>query len=323
MKKIAIALLVFCSHSLIWAQVGGNANYSQQDEYSPNYRYLIKETTEIPYLNNAENQIRLRVNTLANVKADSYLAVFNVTQVGKTAKETDELLNQRIKKVVENLKASNIAETDIFIDMISLVPKYEWETDKKLFSSNLVEVPVGFELQKNINVYYKDSKELDKIVTLCAEQEIYDLIKVDYFVTDMNAVYSNLRDLALAEMTKKIKSYEKIGFKLDTLFKIASEEKSYAYPPDRYKSYTAFRSNAIDYKKSVGKVYRAEKQVSMYYNPISYKDFDIVVNPVVKEPVVQFSYSLQIIFTKEKAKRKLDTYFIITPNGDIKKLDTQ
>jgi len=320
MKKNGLLTFILLLWNVsIFAQASGNANYSQQ-EYNSNFRYLNKQSSEVPYLTAYENQIKLRVNALSNVKADSYLAVFNISQVGKTAKETDEILNNRVKKVVENLKNANIAESDIFVDMISLVPKYEWESDKKLFSSNLVEVPVGFELQKNLNVYYKNSKELDKIVTICAEQEIYDLVKVDYFVNDVNEVYANLRELALIEMGKRIKSFEKVGFKLDTLFKIVNEEKSYAYPPDRYKSYSAYRSNAIDYKKSSDKIYRAEKQTSLYYDPVSYKDFDIVVNPVIKEPMVQFSYSLQINFTKEKPKEKLENYFIITPNGDIKSL---
>ncbi len=321
MKKTVLFLFILLlTNTSIFAQASGNANYSQQ-EYNSNFRYFNKQTTEVPYLTTYENQIKLRVNALANVKAESYLAVFNITQVSKTAKEADETFNSRIRKVVENLKNANIDESDIFVDMISLVPKYEWESDKKLFSSNMIEVPAGFELQKNLNIYYKNSKELDKIVTICAEQEIYDLVKVDYFVSDVNQVYTNLRELALAEMGKRIKSFEKIGFKLDTLFKIVNEEKSYAYPPDRYKSYAAYRSNAIDYKKSTDKVYRAEKQTSLYYDPVSFKDFDIVVNPVMKEPMVQFSYSLQINFTKEKPKEKLENYFIVTPNGDVKNLN--
>jgi len=324
MKKILI--FIFCIsifNSQIFAQASGNVNYNNNtsQEYNQNFRYFNKQSTEIPYLVDENNKMRFRVNALSNEKADAYLAVFNVVQVGKTAKETDELINARIKAVLENLKAAYFKENAIFVDMISLVPKYEWESEKKLFSTNLTEVPVGFELQKNINIHYTDSKELDKIVSACADQEIYDLVKVDYFVNDTKAIYLKLRIAALEEMKAKIKSFETIGFKLDTLFKTVSEEKSYAYPPDRYKSYNAFRSNAIDYKKSTGKVYSAQKQTSLYYDPVSYKDFDIVMNPIMKEPMIQFSYSVQITFTKNEPVSNEKNIYILTPNGDLKKLD--
>jgi len=41
-------------------------------------------------LNPSHNSITINVKGLTNVKADSYVAIFSTTQVGKTAKEVNE-----------------------------------------------------------------------------------------------------------------------------------------------------------------------------------------------------------------------------------------
>ena len=314
MKKLIFLFILVVISENIFSQAGGNQLYDQ------NYRYYNKQKTETPYISVSNTNIMsFSVNALINVKATGYLAVFSVVQVGKTVKETEETMSERLNEVTANLKSKGLQNEDIFIDMISLIPKYEWETDNKLFSKNMVEVPAGFELQKNINVYYTDSRKLDEIVTACAAAEIYDLIKVDYFVNNIEEIYENLRLKSVEALNKKIKVFEKAKFSLDTLSKTIHEQKSYAYPPDRYKSLKAYRSNALTYKQS-GKTTYADKQVSMYYDPVSYKDFDIVINPVIKEPVVQFSYSLQAYYKLPDENVQKNKYYIITPNGEVKEM---
>ncbi|MBC8343657.1 MAG: SIMPL domain-containing protein, partial [Bacteroidetes bacterium] len=56
-------------------------------------------------------------------------------------------------------------------------------------------------------------------------------------------------------------------------------------------------------------------------NPVSYTDFDIVVNPEILEPVVQFTYSVNIKYIiKEKKEIPKNTYMILTPDGKIQQI---
>jgi hypothetical protein len=75
-----------------------------------------------------------------------------------------------------------VKEKDVFTDMLSFVPVYEIETTRKLFSKTYQEVPAGFEIQKNIHIKFTDARILDQLVTAAAKEEIYDLVKVDFFV---------------------------------------------------------------------------------------------------------------------------------------------
>src|SRR4051812_36003678 len=63
----------------------GNSNYRLEN--TGNYQ---EQQQAINY--GAGNEMMLGCSVLMNVKADSYLAIFNLTQVGSTAKETDEML---------------------------------------------------------------------------------------------------------------------------------------------------------------------------------------------------------------------------------------
>ena len=51
---------------------------------------------------------------LANVKADSYVAIFSTTQVGKTTQEVNELIDLRINQALEKIKTK--PKSEIFVE---------------------------------------------------------------------------------------------------------------------------------------------------------------------------------------------------------------
>ena len=87
-------------------------------------------------------------------------------------------------------------------------------THDAFHSDTLVEIPKGFELQKNVHIRYNDPSLLDRIVTAAARQEIYDIVKVDYFVKDPEAVYTQLRDATFKYLKKIENQYKTIGIDL-------------------------------------------------------------------------------------------------------------
>lgn len=138
MKNSIFILLVSILSNAVFGQISGNVNYQNQVHYS--------DSNFDVYFPNSDD-FELSVKGLANVKADAYVAIFSVTQVGKTAKEVNELINERINSGINSIKSLIGVET--YVDMISFVPMYEYETEKKIFSKKTYnEVPAGFELKK-------------------------------------------------------------------------------------------------------------------------------------------------------------------------------
>ncbi|HRI29205.1 MAG TPA: SIMPL domain-containing protein [Chitinophagales bacterium] len=319
--------LWFIFYLLVWqapllAQVSGNANYAQQQQSAYNNRMnynadnLLKSAV---FFN--DNTILLETNALLNLKADAYLAIFNLSQLGETASQADELMNKRIENITKETLALGIPAADIYTDMLSLVPVYEIEVEKKLFSKTYNEVPKGFEMQKNLHIKYTNSAVLDKIITIAAKYETYDLVKVEYYIEKPDAAYKTLREATNTLLAERLTELKKLGLNLDAEYHIIAEDAATYYPPAQYSSYQAFSSNSFDAIKKKSGIIQTQKPVSVYYAPLPNTHFDIVINPVIVEPVVQFTYNLKVKYLLKKPPVK--ELWLITPTGDMKNIKTE
>ena len=328
MKKCLLLPFLAVVFTPLFAQVMGNYGVQQQtyQNVQPNvqFRAIPKSAT---FLNN--NEVEISINALSNQKAESYTAIFSMLQVGKTADETNTLLNTRLDGFLADLKTLGIPAADIYVDMVNFLPKYEYDVSKKLFSKKTyTEIPKGFELQKNIHIRYTTPGLLDRIVTAAARQEIYDIVKVDYFVSDPQKVYTQLRDAAFQYLTHIKTQYRAAGIKLDSAYVITAENAWVAYPINRYETYQAFSTQRLDNDEKNAVVNSADKPVSRFYNAVPANDYDIVINSEILEPAVQFSFNLIVRFTLPERKPATRTevkkeFLWITPTGEVKTLKVE
>lgn len=329
-KPLLLAALSVASLSYLNAQTEGNYRYnSTPAPAAANYQYTTTQAltnndrrpATTPYVLN-NNEVNIQVNGLMNVVADNYVAVFSLDQVGESIDSTNRFMNNRILRFTQELKNIGIDEADIKEDMISFVPKYEVQPENRIFSKSYTEVPAGFELQKNISVRFRNSAKLSDIISAAANVEIYDIVKVDYFVSNFQSHLDSLKNKCLQAVKSKTRSYEIIGFKLDTLKKVMSDDFTTVYPQTRYYSYQAFTRNSLNMgKRKGGKdqpiLNEASKVTSRFYEQIDYDRYDLVVNPIVTEPVVQISYSVLVKYFMNNDKQN-NTYYILTPSGEMK-----
>lgn len=330
MKKIHLATIIIALFPILgFAQAGGNVIYEQNNRYKQNLKYnqdaekvwdyrSDNKQNIIVLENQNNNEMLFTVNAVMNVKAVAYTVIFNIVQTASTAKEVNTIVNTKINGFKKELLKIGLQNGNIYTDMISLVPLYDYNVETKLFSKTYTEVPKGFEMQKNIHIRFENDSLLDEIVSAAAENEIYDLIKVEYYVDDTQAKYKELRDKSIEYMNEKILSYKKLGFNLDTISHILSEKQSVVYPIDRYKSYQAFSGTSIDALNSKN-VTKVRKPITQFYNKLPYHKYDIVINPIILEPAVQFTYSITLkYFIKEKSPK--NKYILVTPEGTVKTL---
>jgi len=207
--------------------------------------------------------------------------------------------------------------------MVSFVPQYEYEVDKKIFSKTYNEVPVGFELKKNIHIKYSNPNDLNAIVSTLTGSEIYDLVRVDYFSNNLETIKKELMTKARSLMQEKLKTYQALmGQKLDSLDKQVIDGFRAVLPVEMYQSYQAYNSSSLNISKAKA-VNTADKSRTQYYQPIFDKEFDFVVNPTIFEPAIQVLYEirLNINLEKEKPVNPAKEYILLTPNGDMKNIN--
>lgn len=330
-NKTLITILTFCMLSnCVLAQIAGNAIYNNPYVTSPQKVYT---NVNMP----AENQIYLQAEVMINVKATSYVAIFSATQNGTSAAETDSLMNIRLKNINTIMKKVGVIENEIYIDVISLVPTYSLKLEEKKFTKTANEIPTGFELKKNIHIIFYDSNKLSEVVAQMAKAEIYDIVKVDYNLANMQSTYDTLRKAAADIIKMKEKEYPKMGLHLS--IENMADGFNVAYPLERYASYTAFNTgssieeiNVAKKKKEqaknlivIGKnpivnittnkddnadtefiVKRLEKNKTIYYNKIPFNQFDLVINADFVEPRIQFFYTLKIKYTVTNQEKYLE-----------------
>lgn len=322
--RITSSLPIFALALLpLFAGAQQAGNYVQYSNFDAGQNMRFQSVTKSAHLV-SDNQIELKINALYNRKATSYVAVFNIVQLGKTTEETNNLLNQRLEAFVADVKALGIPANGIFVDMVNFLPKYELDGSKKLFSKKTyTEIPRGFELQKNIHIRYTDPTLLDRIVTVAAKQEIYDLVKVDYFDDNPTAVYAELREKSFQYLEQVKNSYKKINLELDTAYVVAGENSWVAFPGNRYESYQAYSTQSFEALDKGATVNTVDKPVSRFYNAVPANDYDIIINPEVVEPVIQYSYNLIVRFTFKTPMKPSNnkTYFWLTPEGEVRPVE--
>lgn len=314
MKKLFFTASTALFSTFIMAQASGNINYRDQESYN-------NMAIDINFP--SSNDILLSVKGLANIKADAYTAIFSITQNGKTTKEVNELMDQRITQSLNEIKLKKGVET--FVDMISFVPVYEYETEKKVFNRKTYnEVPAGFELKKNIHIKFDDPNQLNEFIAILSNYEIYDLVKVDYFSNALETIKKEMMTKAKLLVQEKLKNYQELlGETFINTEKKITDDFIINVPVEMYKSYEAYNSSSLNLKKAAN-INQINKSVTLYYQPVFNKDFDFVMNSTVLEPVIQIQYEIKIAINREKKPvLKTDKEFIlVTPNGDLKTLNT-
>lgn len=283
---------------------------------------------------NPNSTLIIDVRALQNVKASSYTAVFNISQIAETAEATKNLMSIKIENIKNELAKIGLKENNVAVDVISFIPVYEVEVTKKLFSKTYTEVPKGFELQQNIHIQFTKTNQFENILSACANNEVYNLVKVDYFIDNITEVYKNLQTQLLALIKDKKEYYSVLGFDLEDYNVLMADQKYCYFPKDFYNHYQAFNSISFEALKQKRGVTTVKKQTSYYYQPLTYENYDIVVNPSVLEPVVQVGMEIKLHYNPKPKEAKPEPiikteierkYYVISPNGDIdvKELDTK
>lgn len=291
MKNIIFLLvLVFFVNSNGFAQEAGNRIYGNQGGSNS----LRKpNTNEGNLLTDFEDTFfQIEASVLINLQPDSFVVVFGVQKEASSAKESFQKVDDQIDDFINALSGIAITKNDIYIDFIAQNKVYDYRVEGDIAEQFLA----GFETKKTVAVRYKNRDSFEKITRAAINQQIFDLIKVDYIVRDFDSIREKLFDQA----TKVIKSKESkytSAFGM-TIKPLALDVEKYDafYPGERYESYKAFESGAASTTNYRDRktIVTLRKNTTFYYEPINGSKFDKVLNPIGLEPTVQFTIYLRV-----------------------------
>lgn len=311
MKTFVCLVMLFVFAHTAQAQVSGNIAYSQEKGNATSYENK-KTFQEVPsgnvFLGN--NTVVFETSVLMNVKADEYVVTLAVEQECANVEECSEKLDSRLNNFIAALSAIGIQKENAFVDFVAQNRIYDFDVSKNLAK----EKQVGFVIKKNILIYYQDKFLTDKIVTIAAKYGIYDLVKVDYLVKDTAGVKKKLLEEGLAVIKDKEAKYAStFGFRFRYYVSVEREKYNTYFPTQMYNTYSAYETGKIsrngiyannyinvNSNNNQLRVQETRKSATFFYDPLNAENFDQIINPVVNEPVVQFTLFLRVKYELDR-----------------------
>ncbi len=304
MRLATMTFLILCLVARAGvAQVGGNVGYGQAagraraEQNERTKRQLTRE--EMPPTHTA---IFIDASVLMNVKADEFVATFGIAVEAETVEACQEKMNAAIAAFTEAIKPLGIGPETLFVDFTAQTKVYDYKVEGSLAREHLA----GFELKKTVAVRYRDKALIDRLVVAASRAKVYDLVKVEYVVTDLAPIQERLAEAAAAVIKAKAARHERLlGIKHHAPPQVYAERTSAYFPTEMYDSYTAGESQAVSggLDRARTTVQSLRKSRTFYYNPLSADGFDRVIDPVVLEPVVQFTLYLKLRYELETMGR--------------------
>jgi uncharacterized protein YggE len=285
------------------AQVSGNQVTESRNRYYQQRQSGETAGSSSSRLFLTDSTFVLGATVMQHVRADRYVAVFGVREQAASVAVADRHLALRIQRFTDRLRRLDVAAKEVYTDIITQ-KRVEDVRESRQTGFNREAYVKGFELTRNVIVPFRRIETLNQMMVAAAADSIYDLVKVDYIVSDPEAVYASLFKAATEVLGRKRANYVQLtAVQLQPGAQPYAEEFSSFVPADQYASYQATITTPYtltDYDRYKG----LPPLVTYYYSPPSANSFDRVINPVVTEPVVTYTLNLQVKYTVKKPGRR-------------------
>jgi uncharacterized protein YggE len=289
MKKCVLLFLsLFAVAVPAFGQEIGNRIYGNSGYYQQRKQML----PTVGPLGNYSEGYAIEARVLTNLKPDAFVVVFGVNDEGSNADASNDKVNGKIRNLIQKLKPLGIESSDVFIDFITQNRVYDYTVS----GTQATESFTGFETKKTIAIRYKNREVFERIVSAATESRIFDLIKVDYIVSDFNSVRTALFDAAAKVLKGKEQKYASALGVSPNPVGLSVEQYNVSYPAEAYQRYQAYETGdaSVNNPQGVSSRVVQRKSSTFFYEPFEASSFDSVLAPLGLEPMVQFSIYLRM-----------------------------
>lgn len=288
MKKCVLLFLCLFAVVPAYGQEAGNRIYG-------NTGYFQQKRQMLPHagpLGNSSEGYAIEARVLTNLKPDAFVVVFGVSDEGANAASSNDKVNSKIANLMQKIKPLGIESNDVFVDFITQNRVYDYTVAGTQATENLT----GFETKKTVAIRYKNRELFERVVSAAADSRIFDLIKVDYIVSDFDSVRTGLFDAAVKVLKSKEQKYASALGVSPSAVGLSVEQYNVSYPAESYQRYQAYETGEATVYNPQGASSRVaqRKSFTFFYEPFEGSSFDSVLVPSGLEPMVQFSIYLRM-----------------------------
>jgi len=295
MKKCVLLVLSLFAVVPVFGQESGNRIYGNNGYYQQQKRHMQIGAGSL----GPSDSYAIEANVLINLKPNAFVVVFGVNDEGLNSATSNQKVNAKVADLMQRIKPLGITSNDVFVDFITQSRVYDFSVSGAEAKENFS----GFETKKTIAIRYRNRELFEKIVSAAADARIFDLIKVDYIVSDFDSVRARLFEAAVKVIKSKEQKYtNSLGVSLGALG-LSVEKYDVSYPAEAYQRYQAFETGDAYVYNNQGPTSRVtqRKSFTFFYDPFEASSFDAVLDPLDLEPAVQFSIYLRMQYQVKRS----------------------
>ena len=174
------------------AQVGGNVAYGQASgraRAEQNERAKRQVTRdEMPP---TDRTMFVDASVLMNVKADEFVATFAVAEEAQTVEACQARMDATVAAFTEALKPLGLGPEALFVDFTAQTKVYD-SRSRGTSPPNTSRLRAEEDRRRPL----PDKALIDRLIVAASRAKIYDLVKVDYIVTDLSPIQERLAEAA-------------------------------------------------------------------------------------------------------------------------------
>jgi uncharacterized protein YggE len=295
MKKCVLLFLSLFAVVPAFGQEAGNRIYGNNGYYQQRRQSQANSGV----LGNSSEGYAIEARVLTNLKPDAFVVVFGVNDEGSNAAVSNEKVNAKIANLIQKIKPLGIDSNNVFVDFITQNRVYDFTVSGTRATENLT----GFETKKTVAIRYQNRELFEKIVSAAVDARIFDLIKVDYIVSDFNSVRAALFEAAVKVLKSKEQKYANAFGVSPSAVGLSIEKYDVSYPAEAYQRYQAYETGdaSVENEQGTSSVVLRRKSFTFFYEPFEGSSFDSVLTPLGLEPMVQFSIYLRMQYQVKRS----------------------
>ncbi len=226
--------------------------------------------------NKSYNENTISVTGTAKVSAAPDIATFSfsVQETAKDSKTAQNIINEKISKILNGLEDLHVDEKDIKTDSYTIYPKYEWvklankdkteiSLDGELYfpNQNKNRIQVGFDVRQNVRVKVRALDNVSDVLILFAENGVENLNGPNFQIDDLDSLQEEARLEAIIKAKAKAKRLAKdLDVKLGKI--ISFNENSYGAQPYYREKFAIAQAVSFDVAEFAPKIPVGENDIS-------------------------------------------------------------
>lgn len=140
-------------------------------------------------------------------KPDIAKISFTVTHDAKSMSEAQKVVTQKMATILEQLKKSNISETDIKTVNYNAYPKYEWKVNESLCNRGYCpdgkQEITGYTVSQNTEIKIRNTENIGAITQILTDAKVSDLQGPNFSIDDIEVLRAQSRSAAISDARKK------------------------------------------------------------------------------------------------------------------------